>query len=124
MSMQSAPSSRTETGSRFDFDAIDVNALLASAGQASEFLKAMAHPTRMFILCALIKGERSVTDLESMLAMRQPAVSQQLARLRADSLVATRREGKNIYYQLARPEVVAIITALHEAFCAQRNDDA
>jgi DNA-binding transcriptional ArsR family regulator len=117
--MQSAQLSRTEVETPFDVDAIDVDALLASAGEASEFLKAMAHPTRMFILCALIKGERSVTDLEGMLDMRQPAVSQQLARLRADDLVSTRRDGKNIYYQLARPEVVAVITALHEAFCAR-----
>ena len=102
---------------------LDIDALLDSAGEASEFLKAMAHPTRMFILCALIKGERSVTDLEGMLDMRQPAVSQQLARLRADDLVSTRRDGKNIYYQLARPEVIAVITALHEAFCA-RNENA
>jgi DNA-binding transcriptional ArsR family regulator len=101
---------------------LDIDALLHSAGEASEFLKAMAHPTRMFILCALIKGERSVTDLEGMLDMRQPAVSQQLARLRADDLVSTRRDGKNIYYQLARPEVIAVIAALHEAFCA-RNEN-
>lgn len=121
--MQSAQLSKTEAVSPFDVDAIDVDALLSSAGEASEFLKAMAHPTRMFILCALIKGERSVTDLEGMLDMRQPAVSQQLARLRADDLVSTRRDGKNIYYQLARPEVIAVITALHEAFCA-RNENA
>jgi DNA-binding transcriptional ArsR family regulator len=111
------------SGSAAPGDELDIDALLDSAGQASEFLKAMAHPTRMFILCALIQGERSVTDLEGMLDMRQPAVSQQLARLRADELVATRREGKNIYYHLARPEVIAVITALHEAFCA-RNEKA
>jgi DNA-binding transcriptional ArsR family regulator len=115
--MVSAPLSRREAEPCVE--AIDVEALLASAGQASDLLKAMAHPTRMFILCALIKGERSVTDLEGMLHMRQPAVSQQLARLRADELVATRREGKKIYYQLARPEVIGVIAALHEAFCAR-----
>lgn len=111
--------SQLERASALDVDDLDVDALLSSAGQASEFLKAMAHPTRMFILCALIKGERSVTDLEGMLDMRQPAVSQQLARLRADELVAARRDGKNIYYKLARPEVIAVIAALHEAFCAR-----
>ena len=56
-----------------------------------------------------------------MLKLRQPAVSQQLARLRADDLVETRRDGKNIYYSLARPEVRQVIEALHAAFCAPRN---
>ena len=52
-----------------------------------------------------------------MLELRQSAVSQQLARLRADDLVEARREGKNIYYKIARPEVVAIVGSLYQAFC-------
>ncbi|WP_372425340.1 ArsR/SmtB family transcription factor [Salinarimonas chemoclinalis] len=97
--------------------AIDVDRLLANARQASEFLKALSHETRLIILCVLIEGEKSVTELEEMLNMRQPAVSQQLARLRADDLVASRRDGKNIYYSLARPEVIEVIGALQRAFC-------
>ncbi len=53
-----------------------------------------------------------------LLKLRQPAVSQQLARLRADDFVETRRDGKNIYYSLARPEVRQVIEALNSAFCA------
>lgn len=98
---------------------IDVDQLLANARQASEFLKALSHETRLIILCVLIEGEKSVTELEAMLDMRQPAVSQQLARLRADDLVASRRDGKNIYYSLARPEVIEVIGALQKAFCAK-----
>jgi len=98
---------------------IDVEHLLANAREASEFLKALSHETRLIILCVLIEGEKSVTELEEMLNMRQPAVSQQLARLRADDLVASRRDGKNIYYSLARPEVIEVIGALQRAFCAQ-----
>lgn len=98
---------------------IDVDQLLANARQASEFLKALSHETRLIILCVLIEGEKSVTELEAMLDMRQPAVSQQLARLRADDLVASRRDGKNIYYSLARPEVIEVIGALQRAFCAK-----
>ncbi|BAT59162.1 biofilm growth-associated repressor [Variibacter gotjawalensis] len=96
---------------------MDRDILLASARDASEFLKALSHETRLLILCLLVDGEKSVSELEGMLELRQPAVSQQLARLRADNLVETRRDGKNIYYSLTRPEVIEIIGALHKAFC-------
>ena len=96
---------------------LDVDALIASAHEASGFLKALAHEARLLILCLLIDGEKSVTAIEEMLRLRQPAISQQLARLRTERLVEARREGKNIYYSLARPEVHEVIGALHRAFC-------
>jgi len=96
---------------------MDLVALLANARSASEFLKALSHEARLVILCMLIDGEKSVTEIEQILNLRQPAVSQQLARLRADHLVETRREGKNIYYSLARSDVREVIEALHKAFC-------
>jgi DNA-binding transcriptional ArsR family regulator len=99
---------------------LDIDTMVKNAQQASEFLKALSHEARLVILCLLIEGERSVTEIEQMLSLRQPAVSQQLARLRADNLVETRRDGKNIYYSLARPEVREIIGALHAAFCKPR----
>ena len=95
----------------------DVESLISSAREASELLKALSHEARLVILCLLTEGEKSVTEIEQTLSLRQPAVSQQLARLRADDLVETRREGKNIYYSLARPEVRAVIDALYQAFC-------
>ena len=98
---------------------LDMDALIGSAQQASVFLKALAHEARLLILCLLIEEEKSVTEIEEILSLRQPAISQQLARLRADGLVQTRREGKNIFYSLARPEVREIIGALHRAFCQQ-----
>ena len=100
--------------------ALDLDDLSANAHQASEFLKALSHEVRLSILCFLIEGERSVTEIEKMLRLRQPAVSQQLARLRADGLVEARRNGKNIYYSLARSEVRDVIGALHDAFCRPR----
>ena len=84
---------------------------------ASEFLKALSHEARLVILCLLVDGEKSVTEIEQTLSLRQPAVSQQLARLRADGLVDTRRDGKNVYYTLAKDEVRDVIMALHAAFC-------
>jgi DNA-binding transcriptional ArsR family regulator len=95
----------------------EIDALISSAQEASAFLKALAHEARLLILCLLIDKEKSVTEIEETLTLRQPAISQQLARLRADRLVETRREGKNVFYSLARPEVVEVISALHRAFC-------
>jgi DNA-binding transcriptional ArsR family regulator len=99
---------------------LDFDMLLANARQASELLKALSHEVRLLILCFLIEGEKSVGDIEKMLNLRQPAVSQQLARLRADGLVETRRNGKSIYYSLARNEVRDVIGVLHDAFCKPR----
>jgi DNA-binding transcriptional ArsR family regulator len=96
---------------------VDLETLLGNARDASEFLKALSHEARLVILCMLIEGEKSVGEIEQILKLRQPAVSQQLARLRADGLVETRREGKNIYYSLARSDVREVIEALHKAFC-------
>ena len=96
---------------------LDIDEMLRNAQAASDFLKALSHEARLVILCLLIEGEKSVTEIEQLLKLRQPAVSQQLARLRADDLVETRRDGKNIYYSLSRPEVKQVIEALHSAFC-------
>jgi DNA-binding transcriptional ArsR family regulator len=87
------------------------------ARRASDFLKALAHESRLLILCLVAERERSVTELEQMLSLRQPAVSQQLARLRMDGLVTTRRDGKTIYYSLANDDVRRIMGVMYEIFC-------
>jgi DNA-binding transcriptional ArsR family regulator len=112
MSSQTAAKSRPRD--------LDIDVMIANAGHAAEFLKALSHEARLVILCLLMEGEKSVTEIEHLLQLRQPAVSQQLARLRADNLVEIRRDGKNIYYSLARPEVREVIGALHQAFCKPR----
>jgi len=94
----------------------DLGNMAARAKEASEFLKAVAHESRLMILCILCEGEKSVTELERLLALRQPTVSQQLARLRMDGLVSTRRDGKTIYYSLASENVRVIIGAIHKMF--------
>src|SRR5262244_767356 len=109
MRLATALAERTEPRSH-------LGALATHAGDASEFLKALAHPTRLLILSILCEGERSVTELEQLLALRQPTVSQQLARLRADGLVNARRDGKTIYYSLASDDVRVIIDALQRVF--------
>jgi DNA-binding transcriptional ArsR family regulator len=96
---------------------IDTDAMLGNARKASDFLKAIAHEDRLLILCLLIDGEKTVGELEQILKLRQAAVSQQLARLRADELVEARRNGKSVYYSLARPDVIEVISALYRTFC-------
>jgi DNA-binding transcriptional ArsR family regulator len=95
----------------------DLDRMVDNAKRASEFLKALAHESRLIILCILAQGEKSVSELEQELNLRQPTVSQQLARLRADGLVATRRDGKVIYYSLASDEARTIIGAIYDVFC-------
>ena len=98
----------------------DMKSMMDSAEAASDFLKALANENRLLLLCLLAEGEKSVTELESILALRQPTVSQQLARLRADHLVNFRRDGKTIYYSLASDDVRRVITLLYEMFCEPR----
>ena len=106
-----------ERHARLPRSRMDIDAMVANAGEASAFLKALAHEGRLVILCLLTDGEKSVIEIEQGLDLRQPAVSQQLARLRADNLVESRRDGKNIYYSPARADVRDVIQALHRSFC-------
>lgn len=91
--------------------------MLLSAREATDFLKAMAHEGRLIILCRLAQGECSVTELENTLSARQAAISQQLARLRLEGLVATRRDGKTIYYSISDERVKKMIDVVYDMFC-------
>ena len=97
-------------------DPIDTSALLASATQAANFLKALGHEGRLMILCHLIDGPKSVTELEGLLSARQAVVSQQLARLRHEGLVRARREGQSIIYSIHDTKVVAAIALLSQLY--------
>jgi DNA-binding transcriptional ArsR family regulator len=88
-----------------------------AAMRAATFLKALAHEGRLEILCQLIDGERTVTEIEARLKMPQSKVSQLLMRLRAERIVETRRDGRNVLYRIERPEIVEIIAVLQKAFC-------
>jgi DNA-binding transcriptional ArsR family regulator len=105
--------SRHESRSR----AHDPDRMADNAKRASGFLKALAHESRLMMLCILAEGEQSVSELEQQLGLRQPTVSQQLARLRADGLVSTRRNGKTVYYSLASEEARIVIGAIYDVFC-------
>ncbi|THD75613.1 transcriptional regulator [Thalassobius vesicularis] len=98
----------------------EMDRIVDNATNASNFLKAVSHEGRMLILCHLVTGEKSVTELEELLSARQAAVSQQLSRLRLEGLVVPRRDGKAIYYRLADDKPRRILELVYELFC---NDD-
>ena len=88
------------------------------AGAAEKLLKAMASQPRLMILCELLKGERTVTELHQAVGLSMSAMSQHLARLREDELVATRRESQTIHYSLASEPAKTMIGTLYELFCS------
>ncbi len=97
----------------------ELASLMRKARKASDFLKALAHENRLVILCLLSERERSVTELEGLLALNQATVSQQLARLRHEGLVETRRDGRVIYYSLADETTRRFIQAIYDKFCRE-----
>ena len=100
-----------------------VEEMVQQAQAAAAFLKALAHEGRLLILCYLSSGEKSVTELETLLGSRQAAVSQQLARLRLEGLVTCRREGKAIYYALGDPRAAQTIALMYDLFCGRPADE-
>ena len=80
------------------------------------FLKALGHDGRLMILCHLMSGPKSVTELENLLSARQAVVSQQLARLRFEGMVAARREGQAIYYSILDPRIPEVLHVLKRLF--------
>lgn len=95
----------------------ELELLMQRARDASDFLKAISHESRLIVLCLLSEKERSVSELERILSLRQPTISQQLARLREDRLVTTRRDGNTIYYSLANDDVRRVIELVYSIYC-------
>jgi len=96
---------------------MDIKAMQVQACEAAGFLKILANDRRLMILCELLKGERSVGELEDIVDLSQSALSQHLARLRRSHLVKTRRESQTIYYSIADPGVTKVIWALYDLYC-------
>jgi ArsR family transcriptional regulator, virulence genes transcriptional regulator len=88
-----------------------------AADEAASMLKALSNPSRLLLLCHLVEGEKSVSELEAALDLSQAYVSQQLARLRAEGLVAATRDGRVVRYRLADSRVAPVITTLYEQYC-------
>lgn len=98
---------------------LDVTRLRSAARDATKLLRALANEDRLLILCQLTQGELSVGELEAQLDIRQPTLSQQLAVLRTEQLVSTRRDGKRIYYAVGDASLLAVLSCLYDQFCPQ-----
>ena len=106
-----------------DTSTLDLDKMKASAGNACRLMKVLSNPDRLMLLCQLSQSEKRVGELEEILGIVQPTLSQQLTILREEELVTTRREGKNIYYQIASPQALAVMNVLFEQFCGPNAGD-
>ena len=106
-----------------DTSTLDLDKMKASAGNACRLMKVLSNPDRLMLLCQLSQGEKRVGELEDILGIVQPTLSQQLTGLREEELVITRRDGKSIYYQIASPQALAVMNVLFEQFCGPQTGD-
>ena len=97
--------------------AVEPARLRAAADTAVGALKVLANADRLLLLCQLSQAEMCVSELEELLDIRQPTLSQQLGVLRNEGVVATRREGKRIYYSVADTNLLRVIEVLYRLYC-------
>jgi DNA-binding transcriptional ArsR family regulator len=95
----------------------ELKALQDIAVEASALLRLLANPDRLLLMCQLAEGERCVSELEALTGIRQPTLSQQLTVLRSAALVATRREGKLVYYRVCDANAIALMQTLYAIYC-------
>ena len=100
---------------------MNIELLKSHAKNATELLKVMSNEWRLLVLCHLMFGEKSVSELEELLGLSQSALSQHLAVLRRERLVQTRRSAQSVYYSIDSEEVEAIMGTLYEQFCKTTN---
>lgn len=107
--------------SEFQPDAVNMSpaAMESRAGEVAALLKTLAHPMRLMLVCTLVEGEYSVSQLEETLDIHQPNLSQQLTVLRDANIVETRRDGKQIFYRLTAEKAAQLVAALYTIFCAE-----
>jgi len=98
---------------------LDIAQMRDAAANASCVMHALSNPDRLLLLCQMSQGEKSVSELEALLDIRQPTLSQQLGVLRNDGLVNTRRDGKRIYYSVADMKVLTLLNILYDLYCPE-----
>ena len=100
---------------------IDIARLRLGAKSAVGMLKLLGNEDRLLLLCQLSQGECCVSELEEALGIRQPTLSQQLGVLRNENVVATRREGKNIFYRINQSDVLRVLETLYGLYCKEES---
>lgn len=93
------------------------------AVETAEVLKSIANPNRLMILCSLIEGEKTVGAINQEIPLSQSALSQHLARLRAEDLVTSRKEGQSVHYRISDRRIVELMSRLYELYCAPSSQD-
>jgi DNA-binding transcriptional ArsR family regulator len=93
--------------------------LQQTADQAINLMKVLANKDRMILLCQISSGEKCVSELEEVTGIKQPTLSQQLTVLRNEAVVATRKDGKKVYYSLASEIAASLMDLLHEHYCSK-----
>ena len=101
---------------------LDIESMRAAAGEATAILGVLANTNRLLLMCQLSQGEKCVGELEELLDLHQPTLSQQLGVLRSAGLVNTRRDGKKIHYSVADARVLALLGTLYQLYCPQARD--
>lgn len=101
----------------FDLTRFDLSLFEESAGRAASLLRLLSNEKRLMILCQLVEGELSVGTLQARIGLSQSALSQHLALLREEGIVATRRESQTIHYRIADPAALRVLETLAELFC-------
>lgn len=99
---------------------MDLSTFEAKAGEVSTLLKAMGNARRLMVLCKLVEhGEMTVTDLARDVGLSQSALSQHLARMREEGLVAFRRESQMLWYRIADPRTEQLLASLYTIYCKE-----
>jgi len=98
---------------------LNIEKMRSAAGEVSALLHTLANENRLLLLCQLSQGEKSVGELEALLDLHQPTLSQQLGVLRSEGRVSTRRDGKRIYYSVSDARLLALLNALYGLYCSK-----
>lgn len=104
-------------------DTIKASELAQRAEEVARRLSLLSNPSRLLILCRLAEGEASVSELQTVVALSQSALSQHLAKLRESALVATRRDAQTIFYRIDDEQTEKVMAALYDIFCKPSRND-
>jgi DNA-binding transcriptional ArsR family regulator len=111
------PARATSKSSKTSRSPMDMQEMLVHAGEAAEFLKALANDQRLVILCSLLDSPKSVGEINECVHLSQSALSQHLAVLRERELVVTKKQAQTVYYSVPAGKTRRILNLLHDCFC-------
>ncbi len=109
----------TKTNSEQNNMQFDIALMRSNADKACRMMKTLANRDRLMLLCQLSQGEKRVGELEEVTNIQQPTLSQQLAVLREEGVVSTRRDGKHIHYKISSPIAMSVMELLYASYCSK-----